>query len=90
VLVGWVLYGLVLGLFTQFVIDAATRFFGPEVPERKNDSGLRKRIVILGGGFAGMKAAECLEQKLQKGPTVSITLVSENNALRLFRGRCQL
>jgi NADH dehydrogenase len=41
----------------------------------------RKRIVILGGGFAGMKTAECLEQKLHPNSSALITLVSETNAL---------
>ena len=37
--------------------------------------------MILGGGFAGMKVAECLERELQKDRSVSISLVSETNAL---------
>jgi NADH dehydrogenase len=81
VLVGWVLFGLMLGLFTQLLNDLAARAMGPEeVPATDGDSP-KKRIVILGGGFAGMTAAECLERELQKDPSVSITLVSETNAL---------
>ena len=81
VLVGWVLYGLTVGLSTQFLSDVATRWFGREASPQTQDSGPKKRIVILGGGFAGMKAAECLERDLKKDPSVSITLASENNAL---------
>lgn len=41
----------------------------------------RRSIVILGGGFGGMKTAEVLEQVLEKDDRVSITLISETNAL---------
>ena len=81
VLVGWVLYGLGLGVCTQFLSDMAIRVLGLETPPRTQDLGPKKRILILGGGFAGMKAAECLERELAKDHSVSISLVSETNAL---------
>jgi NADH dehydrogenase len=81
VLVGWVLYGVTLGLCTQLLNDLATRLIGSEPVSSNQDLAPTKRIVILGGGFAGMTAAECLERELQKDRSVSITLVSETNAL---------
>jgi NADH dehydrogenase len=80
-LVGWVLFGVGLGLFTQLLNDAATRLLGPEPAPATATPEPARRILILGGGFAGMKTAECLEQELQKDPSVSISLVSETNAL---------
>jgi len=38
-----------------------------------------KRIVILGGGFAGVSAAKELEKRLAGHPNVEITLVSREN-----------
>jgi NADH dehydrogenase len=78
-LVGWVTYGAGLGLATQALNDTAERVFGPEAVPAPLAPAAKKRIVILGGGFAGMRAAEHLEDQL--GGSAFVTLVSETNAL---------
>ena len=80
-LVGWIVYGALLGLLIQAGGDLTERIFGPVARELTPVPSERKRIVILGGGFAGMKTAECLEQELRTHSSASITLISETNAL---------
>jgi len=79
-LVGWVLYGALLGLCLQLLTDAAERVMGPESAPRVADPGSPRRILILGGGFSGMRVAESLEQRRGRS-AISVTLVSETNAL---------
>ena len=80
-LVRWVLYGASLGLIIQGLTDSAERILGPEVEVESPAQQEKKRIVILGGGFAGMRTAECLEKQFEGDSAVSIILVSDTNAL---------
>jgi NADH dehydrogenase len=80
-LIGWVLYGGLLGLLTQAFTDGAEFLVGPESPPPAHVPAEKKSVVILGGGFAGMKTAECLEEQFRTDPSVSIKLINETNAL---------
>jgi len=80
-LVGWVVYGASLGIIKQALDDIAERSFGPELVPQAPQVSVRKRIVILGGGFAGMRTAECLEEKLGTDFSTNLTLINETNAL---------
>jgi NADH dehydrogenase len=80
-LIGWVVYGGLLGALSQLLDDVAVRVLG-EAPQPKSAArAIKNQIVILGGGFAGMTTADHLEHQFGADPTIEITLVSETNAL---------
>jgi NADH:ubiquinone reductase (H+-translocating) len=80
-LVGWVFYGALLGLLSQAFKSISERTLGPEPAQATGPHQKVTRIVVLGGGFAGMKTAESLERQFLHDPSVSICLISETNAL---------
>jgi NADH dehydrogenase len=81
VLVEWILFGSIFGLELQALSDFVHYRFGPETSPAVAPPHSVRQILILGGGFGGMKAAECLEDQLAGDPSISISLVSETNAL---------
>ncbi|HET6411326.1 MAG TPA: NAD(P)/FAD-dependent oxidoreductase [Anaeromyxobacter sp.] len=80
-LVAWVLFGAALGIVVQALAAGARRWLGPEPMPRRAPEPPPRRVVILGGGFAGVSAALELERLLGSDRSVSVTLVSETNAL---------
>jgi NADH dehydrogenase len=80
-LVGWVIYGASLGILNQGLNHAAEHFLGPEPAPKMSAVSVKHRIVILGGGFAGMHTAESLEERLHNDFSVRLTLINETNAL---------
>jgi NADH:ubiquinone reductase (H+-translocating) len=77
----WILFGVFFGLLAQLSSDAVESIWGKETLENEAPPAATRHILILGGGFAGMKTAEKLEERLASDSSVSITLVSETNAL---------
>lgn len=80
-LAGWVVYGAVLGVLVQLFSGVALRLLGAERRPAPPPPKPRTRVLILGGGFAGMTTAEALERKIGADPGFELTLVSETNAL---------
>jgi NADH dehydrogenase len=80
-LIEWILFGSIFGLELQALSDFVHYRFSQETGPALAPPYSVRKILILGGGFGGMKAAECLEDQLAGDPSISISLVSETNAL---------
>ena len=81
-LVGWLLFGFALGLLTTGAARLAELLLGvTPAPSEPASPEVKTRVVILGGGFAGVSTAMNLEKEFRDDPSVAFTLVSETNAL---------
>jgi hypothetical protein len=68
-------------LISQGVNDLVFAWWGSEYAPPPPPREVQTRIVILGGGFAGVTTADTLEHLFGADPSVSFTLVSDTNAL---------
>jgi len=80
-LAGWLVYGIVTGFLVQAFSDVVTRLVGPEPAPKRRAMPPPTRVLILGGGFAGVSTAAELERLFGPDPAIAITLVSDTNAL---------
>ena len=75
-LVGNVLHGAITGLLLHFVVGNWA------LKERvKREAASRARVVVVGGGFAGVSAAQRFEKLVLRGAKLDVTLVSDSNFL---------
>lgn len=79
-LVGCLLYGALTAL-VAYAIMAMIGMGAERAVVAGEGSDPSTRVVILGGGFAGVSAAQGLEKRFASDPDVDVTLVSSSNFL---------
>lgn len=78
-LIGRMLFGAMTGLGTHQVLATMLRSQSSSTQDERRPPVYR--IVVLGGGFAGVTTARRLEQRLARRTDVEIVLVSDGNYL---------
>ncbi|MFB6286111.1 MAG: NAD(P)/FAD-dependent oxidoreductase [Candidatus Bipolaricaulia bacterium] len=79
-MVGHLIYGALTG-FGFTLLAALHRRIWPNQADQEAPRTPRSRVVILGGGFGGVGAAQQLSQHFNRDPSVEVTLVSASNHL---------
>jgi NADH dehydrogenase len=83
-LFGYLAQGALLGVGYHALVDQVSRRIGLEDVERpapRSPRPVERRVVVLGGGFAGVATAQHLEKLFGADERVAITLVSGTNHL---------
>jgi NADH dehydrogenase len=81
-LIFYLLQGSFIGLIYGLVYNGFAERLRLVAPDpTRTAPAISTRVVILGGGYAGVSAAQALEQELAHQPDVAIWLVSQTNFL---------
>ena len=80
-LITYILQGGLIGFCYGLIYEWLSKKIQLRSPDYSNRLTITKRVVIIGGGYAGVSAAQVLEKELAKDPQIGITLVSQNNYL---------
>lgn len=81
-LVAYLLMGSFIGLVYGLAYEQFAEQLNLHEPELPTEAPpITTRVVVLGGGYAGVAAAQAMEKELEDHPEVEITIVSENNYL---------
>ena len=79
-LISYLLQGGFVGLVYGPIYHYLGKGLGLD-PKAEPTPAIKTRVVVMGGGYAGVAAAQTLEAELGDNPEVSIVLVSQNNYL---------
>ncbi|MHC4643844.1 MAG: NAD(P)/FAD-dependent oxidoreductase, partial [Planctomycetota bacterium] len=77
-LIGHILFGGITGLAFYLLVNMYIRLWPPDEGYEPSQPA-RQRIVILGGGFGGVSAAQHLEKLAAHNDQIETTLVSQSN-----------
>jgi NADH dehydrogenase len=80
-LVGHILYGALTGMAFYALVSLYRRRRPQPEPAAEPAVTRARRVVILGGGFGGVAAAQRLEDLFARDPSLEIVLVSQSNYL---------